>query len=225
MTLKIKKGSAQFIRAYDQVEQIENWWANHPEAIGLAVVGRSNVGKSSIINSLFGNKTAKTSKTPGRTQKINIFTFELEKDEVEGRKYFLYDLPGYGFAQVNKSMGKNWKYMMDAFLSQLNGRTLLLNLQDARHPDQSADQGFYSYINPKVIEIFLIFNKMDKLKRQKERAALNKVKPRLMKDYKHVKQIFFVSAESKEGLEGLELSLISYLKKMDDVTDLMGEVE
>ena len=173
-------------------------------------MGRSNVGKSSLINSLFGSKTAKTSKTPGRTQKINVFTFELTKDE-EKFQYFLYDLPGYGHAEVNKAMSKNWKIIMDVFFSEMNGKTLLLNLQDARHPNQKMDQKFYDYINPKLVNIFLIFNKLDKLKKQKERAALNKLKPEIIKAYKFVKQIFFVSAEKKDGLDALELALVSYL--------------
>lgn len=216
MSLEIDRSSTTFLRAIDSVEQIQRWWAENPLAIGVAFVGRSNVGKSSLINTLYGNKTAKTSKTPGRTQKINIFSFRLLNEEEEDKVFYLYDLPGYGHAQVTKSMSKNWREIMDAFFSTLNGRTLLFNLQDARHPDQKADQQFYDYINPKLIEIFLIFNKLDKLKKQKERAALNKMKPQIFKDYKHVKQIFFVSAEKKEGVGPLEQALISYLYRIHD---------
>ena len=109
---------------------------------------------------------------------------------------------------------------MDAFLSQLNGKTILINLQDARHPDQKMDQQFYQYINPKHIEILLAFNKMDKLKKQAQRAALNKLKPQLFESYKHVKEIFFVSAESKEGLEPLEHTITSYFHDMLDTTKI-----
>ncbi len=224
MKSEIKKGSAKFIRAYDSADQILDWWDDNPDAIGLAFVGRSNVGKSSLINTLFGSKTAKTSKTPGRTQKINVFTFELTKDETR-KTYFLYDLPGYGHAEVNKAMSKNWQIVMDAFFSSLNGKTLLLNLQDARHPNQKMDQKFYDYINPKLIEIFLVFNKMDKLKKQKERAALNKLKPQIIKDFQHVKQIFFVSAEKKDGVEPLEQALISYLYKLTEVEKLSADLQ
>lgn len=208
--IEIKKGSAKFIRAFDKPEQIEAWWHQNSDAIGLAFVGRSNVGKSSLINALFGNKTARTSKTPGRTQKINIFTFELTKDE-EHKTYYLYDLPGYGHAQVSKSMSKEWRYLMESFFEFLNTKTVIMNIQDARHPNQKADQSFYQYINPKMIDIFLIFNKLDKLKKQKERAALNKLKPQIFKDFKSVKQIFFVSAEKRTALDSLELSVVNYL--------------
>ncbi len=210
--MEIQKGSAKFIRGFDSAEQLQLWLSNNPTAKGLAFVGRSNVGKSSLINTIFGAKTAKTSKTPGRTQAINIFTFELTKDDTP-ETYYLYDLPGYGHAKVNKAMSKNWKYLMDTFFTHMNENTMLLNLQDARHPNQATDQQFYQYIDPQVVEIYLIFNKMDKLKKQKERAALNKLKPQIFKDYKHVKQIFFVSAETKSGVDSLELALVNFLKR------------
>jgi GTP-binding protein len=220
--IEIKKGSAKFIRAYDSASEIERWWTENPQAVGIAFVGRSNVGKSSLINSLFGGKTAKTSKTPGRTQKINVFTFELTKDNTY-YKYYLYDLPGYGHAQVSRSMSKNWTVVMDAFFSKLNGKTILLNLQDARHPDQASDKGFYNYIDAKLVEIYLIFNKIDKLKRQKERAALNKLKPQIRKNFNFVKKIFFVSAEKKDGLEQLENDLVEYCLNLKN-KDVLQEI-
>lgn len=204
----IHRGTAKFIMGIDSPEQMINWWANNPDAIGIAMVGRSNVGKSSLINSLFGNKTAKTSKTPGRTQKINIFTFKLHDEESQ---FYLYDLPGYGHAEVNKAMKKNWELLMHEFFVNLNLNTLLVNLQDARHPNQASDKKFYDYINPKEFEIFLAFNKIDKLKKQKEKAALNKMKPILYKEFKAIKQIFFVSAEKRDGVDALEQSVASYL--------------
>ena len=222
-TIEIKKGSAKFIRAYDNASDIRTWFDEHPDAIGVAYVGRSNVGKSSLINAMFGGKTAKTSKTPGRTQKINIFTFELTKDNTY-YKYYLYDLPGYGHAKVNKSMSKNWMVIMDSFFKSLNGITILMNLQDARHPNQDMDKKFYDYIDPTKIDIFLLFNKIDKLKKQKERAVLDKMKPQIYKDFKHVKNIFFVSAEKKEGVPPLEQALVSYLKGIVE-TDRRIEIE
>ena len=207
--IQIKKGSAKFIRGFTTPEEINNWWIENADTIGIGFVGRSNVGKSSLINTMFGGKTARTSKTPGRTQAINVFTYELTKDNTYF-KYYLYDLPGYGHASVAKSMSKSWMALMDAFFTALNQKTLLLNIQDARHPHQAADQGFYNYINPKLIDIFLVVNKIDKLKKQKERAALNKLKPQIYSDYKHVKQIFFVSAQKKTGVEQLEQAVINF---------------
>lgn len=214
----IHRGTAKFLMAIDSINQLEKWWTDHPTAIGVAMVGRSNVGKSSLINTLFGNKTAKTSKTPGRTQKINIFRFQLHDEE---ESFFLYDLPGYGHAQVNKIMKKNWDELMHTFFVNLNPHTILINLQDARHPNQVTDQRFYEYINPKNFSIFLVMNKIDKLKKQKEKAALNKIKPQIYADFKAVKQIFFVSAEKRIGTDALEQSVANYLFSRVDVLNTL----
>ncbi len=210
----IQRGSARFMMAIEKPEQLEEWMRNHADAIGLAMVGRSNVGKSSIINSMFGAKTAKTSKTPGRTQKINIFKFFLNDDD--SRFFYLFDLPGYGHAKVSKSMLKNWNELIATFFKNINRNIVLFNIQDARHPNQDADKSFYEFVNPKYFEIYLIFNKIDKLKKQKEKAALEKIKPLIYKEFKAVKQIFFVSAEKKMMIPQLEQSLISYIMKRYD---------
>lgn len=210
--LIIKKGSPKFLRAMDNSLDIHKWWVEHADTPGLAFVGRSNVGKSSLINSLFGAKTAKTSKTPGRTQKINVFSFVLENDPEE-RQFYLYDLPGYGHAKVSKAMGKNWKDIMSQFFLEMNELSALINIQDARHPDQQSDKVFYEYINSEEVPIYLAFNKIDKLKKQKERAALEKLKPSLFKNYTTVQEIHFVSAEKRSGLDKLERSIVDFILK------------
>jgi GTP-binding protein len=214
--LIINRGETKFIMAIETIDQMLEWWEKNQRIIGVAMVGRSNVGKSTLINSMFGNKVAKTSKTPGRTQAINIFTFILQGHE---ERYFLFDLPGYGHASVSKDMKRNWEKLMGTFFEKMNGKTLLFNIQDARHPNQDTDQGFYDYIDPKRNEIFLIFNKIDKLKKQKERAALEKLKPAIYQEYKAVKQIFFVSAEKKTKTDLLEMSLKSFLLGKQQAVD------
>ncbi len=218
----INRGETKFIMAIESQTQMLEWWQHNQDAIGVAMVGRSNVGKSTLINAMFGNKVAKTSKTPGRTQKINIFTFKLFGSD---QKYFLFDLPGYGHAEVAKQMKKSWEQLMGTFFQNLNGKTLLFNIQDARHPNQNSDQGFYDYINPAHNEIFLVFNKIDKLKKQKERAALNKLKPLIYEEFKAVKQIFFVSAEKKTKTDTLEMSLKSFLLGKQQAVDSLASEE
>ncbi|MDD0854847.1 ribosome biogenesis GTP-binding protein YihA/YsxC [Halobacteriovorax sp. GB3] len=212
--MEIIKGSTKFCYGMSNPEQMAQWLQENPDAIGISFVGRSNVGKSSTINSLFGKSTARVSKTPGRTREINIFTFNVgEKGKVEESlpPLYLYDLPGYGHAEVSREMSRNWEALMGNFFTGATEHTLMVNIQDARHPNQKTDQEFQSFLKGYGYETFVVFNKLDKLKKQKERAALNKLKPKLFSEFKWVKQIHFTSAERGDGLQVLEQALISYL--------------
>ena len=212
MSYTIRPQSAQFLMGISDVNQFEEWLAKNQDAIGVSFVGRSNVGKSSMINALFGNKTARVSKTPGRTREINIFEFELNLNgkKTDMQKFFLIDLPGYGHAEVSKEMSKNWNELMGAFFAQVSESMLLLNLQDARHPDQDADRQFYDFIKRYTRKTILVFNKIDKLKTQKERNVLEKLKPILSKDYKWIRQMYFGSAHSKKGIPQIEEAIITH---------------
>ena len=193
--------------------QFEEWLTANPDIIGVSFVGRSNVGKSSIINALFGSKTARVSKTPGRTREINIFEFELSLNgkKCDLPKFFLIDLPGYGHAEVSKEMSKNWDMLMGSFFSHLSSGMMLVNLQDARHPNQESDKGFHRFLKNYTRNAILVFNKMDKLKTQKERAELDKLKPSLSKEYKWIRQMYFASAETKKGLPQVEEAITAHL--------------
>lgn len=209
---KIKKGSPQFKMGISQPAQLEEWLDSHKDAIGLAFVGRSNVGKSSLINCLFGKKTARTSKTPGRTREVNIFEFSLEGQGEDEKPFFLFDLPGYGHADVNRQMSERWEALMGLFFEKMPKSVLLLNLQDSRHPQQSADLEFQDFIINFDHDSFLVFNKIDKLKTQKDRSILEKQKPGIFKATPFFKQIHFVSAESSKGVPPLEDALTNYLE-------------
>lgn len=208
MSDEIKRASASFCYGFAEVSQLTHWMQNNPDLIGVGLVGRSNVGKSSLINSLFGNKTARVSKTPGRTRQVNIFEFELTNHK---EKYYLFDLPGYGHAQVSKEMSRTWNELMNIFFHYSNKSLLMLNIQDARHPDQKVDQEFHDFLANYDVSTTLIFNKMDKLKKQKEKAQLKNIKPKLIEKYHWVKDIHFVSAESGQGLQALENSIVTFL--------------
>lgn len=209
---KIQKGSPEFKMGISQPSQLEEWLDSHQDAIGLGFVGRSNVGKSSLINCLFGKKTARTSKTPGRTREVNIFEFKLEGQGPDEKPFFLFDLPGYGHADVNRQMTERWEALMSLFFEKMPKSVLLLNLQDARHPQQTADLRFQDFILNFNHDSFLIFNKMDKLKTQKDRSILEKQKPGIFKATPFFKQIYFVSAESSKGVPVLEDALTYYLE-------------
>lgn len=203
---QLPRGQAKFIFAITSPKQLEEWLIENQGAKGLAFLGRSNVGKSSLINTLFGKKTAITSKTPGRTRAVNIFVIKDQFDE----DIFIFDLPGYGHAEVSKEMAKNWEKLMNLFFSLMPTKVRLINIQDARHPHQKSDQAFYSFLKNFSSETILVLNKIDKLKKQKEKAQLQKVKKMIYEEYKFVREIYFISAEKKDGVDTLEQSILSF---------------
>ena len=100
---------------------------------------------------------------------------------------------------------------MNIFFSSISEQVSMINIQDARHPNQKADIEFHKFLKSFDCDTTLVFNKLDKLKKQKERAALNKMKPDIYKNYKWVKDIHFISAEKGEGLDSLHASMIGHL--------------
>ncbi|WP_457596583.1 ribosome biogenesis GTP-binding protein YihA/YsxC [Hydrogenimonas sp.] len=148
-----------------------------PEGIGEVVfLGRSNVGKSSLLNALTHRKNlAKSSATPGKTRLINYFDVTYKDDE-SGEKFRLHfvDLPGFGYAKVSKSMKKEWQRSLVEFIEKRRTIRLFIHLRDARHPDEPIDDEVKAYIESFIgpdqcyIEVF---TKGDKLN-QKEMGAL-----------------------------------------------------
>ncbi len=145
----------------------------------IAIMGRSNVGKSSFINSLTNRKNlAKSSSTPGKTRLINFFdiTFLDKEDKKYAR---LVDLPGFGYAKVSKSEKKQWQKSLTEFITYRSSIRVFIHLLDARHPNLSIDHDVREYlknIKRGDQEIIEIFTKVDKLK-QKEKAKLLKEFP------------------------------------------------
>ncbi len=205
----IERSETTFLKSFAKPEEIAQWLVENASEKVLAFVGRSNVGKSTLINALFKNKVAFTSNTPGRTREINLFRFTLEKNE---QPYYFLDLPGYGHAKLSQEQKRSWNQLMGVFFQNLPATFLLVMIQDARHPYQKSDQQFQEFVKSFQGSSLLIFNKIDKLKRQKERAALNKLKPFLFEQYKKVKTIHFISAEKRQDLGPLKLDLQSYLQ-------------
>ncbi len=122
----------------------------------IAFIGRSNVGKSSLLNALLGRQEmARTSSTPGKTQCINFFEID--------RRYYLVDLPGYGFAKVPKAIKNAWNRLMHAYLSGREELRLAVLLLDARHAPSDADMGMLGMLEENAVPTLIVATKADKL--------------------------------------------------------------
>jgi GTP-binding protein len=142
-----------------------------PSLPELAVVGRSNVGKSSLINALIGQPLAKTSRTPGRTRLINWF-------EVEG-KFFLVDLPGYGYAEVSQAMRDSWRPLIENYLANRASLAGVLLLVDIRRGPEDEELDFVPWLAERETPIVVALTKSDKLAKNKRMLEVARAKKTL----------------------------------------------
>lgn len=158
----------------------------------IAFIGRSNVGKSSLINMLTGIKNlAKTSQTPGKTQLINHFLVD--------NKWYLVDLPGYGFAKVPLSEKNKWEKMTwDYMLNRPNLKYIFV-LIDLRIPPQKIDLEFLYKLGENGLPIKLIFTKADKVKSMEAQKNTTTFREAMAVDWKIIPEFFITSAERKTG--------------------------
>lgn len=177
-----------------------------PEIPEYAFIGRSNVGKSSLINALVNNnKLAKTSATPGKTQLINHFLINKE--------WYLVDLPGYGFAKVSKRERSNFKQMITKYLLNRTNLMCLFVLIDSRHKPQNIDQKFMQWLSEKHIPFVMIFTKIDKLGKVTLEKNIKRYKVGMLKKWEEVPKLFTTSAQKKEGLSKIK-TYIKYLNSL-----------
>jgi len=135
----------------------------------IVFAGRSNVGKSSLLNQLLGRKgLAKTSKTPGKTRTINYFA-------VNEKVYFV-DLPGYGFAKVPKNLKETWGAMITSYLKGRPELRLAVHLIDARHPPTKNDHELLALLDEAETPTLLVATKFDKLKQSQRAPAINSIR-------------------------------------------------
>ncbi len=141
----------------------------------VVLCGRSNVGKSSFINSLFNTKLAKTSSHPGKTRSINYYLVE--------NKFFLVDLPGFGYARVSKSERDAWQHLLEKYFSLNHNIDLAVHIIDSRHDPMQLDIELNEFLHKQNIPYFVILNKSDKLKQSElasARKQINKFFPELI---------------------------------------------
>jgi GTP-binding protein len=156
----IKIREARFIKSASKIEESPN-----SDLVEIAILGRSNVGKSSTINSLTKtNNLAKSSNTPGKTRLINFFQINFLKDEVS-KKFMLVDLPGVGYAKVSKSMKRDWEQKLQEFIKFRTEIELFIYLIDSRHPNLDIDKGVIDYLLSLDKNILVVYTKTDKLKK------------------------------------------------------------
>jgi len=161
-----------------------------------AFIGRSNVGKSSLINMLTSTKgLAKISQTPGKTRLINHF--------IVNEEWFLVDLPGYGYAKISQTERKKWKEMINSYLLKRKNLVCTFILVDSRHEPQKPDTEFMGWMSMKQLPFVIVFTKTDKLsKRQLEDSIGNYIK-KMLESWEDMPQFFISSAKSSLGRDDI----------------------
>jgi GTP-binding protein len=166
------------------------------DRLEVCFAGRSNVGKSSLINALTGRKTlARASNTPGRTQEINYFAL--------GEERYLVDLPGYGYAEAPVAVVAKWQALLKQYLS---GRVTLRRafvLIDARHGVKAVDEEILTLLDRSAVTFQAVLTKVDKISRTERDAVIEQVKGALGKHPAAYPEIVVTSSEKGEGIETL----------------------
>ena len=167
-----------------------------PDKPEFALIGRSNVGKSSLINMLTNNrKLAKTSSTPGKTQTINHFLIN--------KNWYLVDLPGYGFASVSQTERARWTKMMEEYFVHRSNLYCVFILIDPRHELQNNDIDFISWMGSKSIPLAIVLTKTDKMKQSELALSRKKIEGKLLQTWEELPPLFITSAEKKSGRDKL----------------------
>ena len=171
------KGTWDIIRSKYIASAVRPEQYPQPELTEIAFIGRSNVGKSSLINSLCRrNGLARVSATPGKTQTINFYDLEakrtLEDETVERQEFYLVDLPGYGFARTGKANRDQWSGFIAKYLSGSDNLAMVCQLIDIRHKPLESDMECYHWLKSCGLMVQIILTKSDKL--SKNAAASQK---------------------------------------------------
>ena len=180
---------AHFISSNSRVDRLPK--DNMPE---YAFIGRSNVGKSSLINALVQRRgLAKTSSTPGKTIAINHF--------VVNNQWYLVDLPGYGYAKRSKKSREEWQVMLANYIRRRRNLMYTFVLIDSRIEPQNSDIGFMEWLGENQVPFCIVFTKVDKLSKAELEKNVEAYKKRLLEDWEELPPVFITSSETKLGRE------------------------
>ncbi len=192
----MKISSAEFVKSSTTFKECPD--AVYPE---YAFIGRSNVGKSSLINMLIERKNlAKTSGTPGKTRLINHFLIS--------ESWYLCDLPGYGFAKISKSIREKWEHIINNYLLYRENMLCAFVLIDIRHDALENDLKLLSWLGTKGVPFAIVFTKADKLSRTKAQQQRAKYEKKLALQWDPLPPIYVSSAATGEGRDDI-LGLIA----------------
>ena len=171
----------------------------------VAFAGRSNVGKSSLINALFNQtKLAKTSSTPGRTQQLNFFNFD--------NKLYLVDLPGYGYAKAPEKLVKQWQVVLKTYLRGRPTLRRVFLLIDSRHGLKKEDREIMKLLDESAVTYQIVLTKIDKISEKALTSVSTLIKEELKKHAAAMPEPLATSSEKKFGLDVLKAEIVSFMK-------------
>jgi len=174
------------------------------DRIEVCFAGRSNVGKSTLINALTGRKAlARTSNTPGRTQEINFFT--------AADSHYLVDLPGYGYANAPLPVVEKWQRLLKKYLSGRRSLRRAFVLIDARHGVKSVDEEILSLLDSAAVTFQCVLTKADKIKTHEQEALLQQVRGALSKHPAAYPELILTSSEKGMGVETLRATIAALI--------------
>ncbi len=194
------------LKTVEFIKSSQKWQdCPEPNLPEYAFIGRSNVGKSSLINAMMNRKDlAKTSQTPGKTQLINHF--------LVNESWYLTDLPGYGYAKVSKSTRKDFEKLITNYILERKNLVNLFVLVDSRHTPQKIDLEFMEWCGESGVPFSIVFTKADKLKPNAAVKNVEIYKNKMLEFWEELPEMYITSAEKKEGTE----EILKYIGKTND---------
>ena len=190
---------AHFVSSNSKIDRLPK--DNIPE---YAFIGRSNVGKSSLINTLVQRRAlAKTSATPGKTIAINHF--------MVNDSWYLVDLPGYGYAQRSKKAREEWRVMLANYIRRRRNLICTFVLVDSRIEPQNSDIGFMEWLGENQVPFCIVFTKVDKISKSELDKNIEIYKSKLLEEWEELPQMFLTSSETKQGRD----ELLDYIEQQN----------